>query len=506
MAQRLVLYKDKVWEKMGYRPNPIQKRVHASNARHRVNAAGRRAGKSTGGGRELTPKAIQAWANRSMLEELDIRMEIWIVGPNYTDSEKEFRVFFNDCRKRQMPFDKPGTYYNPKGDMTVSLWDGRFIVMAKSGAHPESLVGEGLHFVLMAEAAKMRESVWHRFIRPTLADFGGESLWNSTPEGKNWFHDIWLTGQGEDPEWESWQHPSWMNKFVFRKDTTRVAVEKLLEMLRGGRATVDREVIRDMQIDPEIAAMAIDLTEPTFRQEVMCSFEDQAGRVFKRWDEELHVADLQYHPDWPLYLATDYGYTDPNVCLFIQVDPHNNVYVIAEYYRTGRTDEEFAQDVLSDTKLGSLVRHARALYPDPADPGASETLSRKWRVPVMSGTGGLLKKRLELIEQWLKVQNPHLPYGHPERVPKLRFDRSCKDGIFEMAAYRWPDRRGAQGKPEKRRTQSNVEVPEDKDNHVPEALGRFFAGHYGAGGTPVQATATVGRGRRTVRPSTGRRR
>lgn len=497
MAQRLVLYKDKVWEKMGYRPNPIQKRVHASNARHRVNAAGRRAGKSTGGGRELMPLAIQGYANRNMLEELDIRMETWIVGPNYTDSEKEFRVFFNDCRKRQMPFDKPGTYYNPKGDMVVSLWDGRFVVHAKSGAHPESLVGEGLHFALMAEAAKMRESVWHRFVRPTLADFGGGSLWNSTPEGKNWFHDIWQTGQGDDPDWESWQHPSWMNRFVFKKETSRKAVEQLLEMLRGGRATVDREVLRHMPIDPEISAMAVDLTEATFRQEVMCSFEDQAGRVFKRWDEELHVGDFPHRMDWPLYLATDYGYSDPNVCLFIQVDPHNNVYVIAEYYRRGRTDEEFATDVLEDARLGPLVRQARALYPDPADPAASATLSQRWRVPVMGATGGRLKSRLELIEKWLKIPNAHLPYGHPERVPRLRFDRSCKDGKFEMAAYRWPDRR---------KTQGTVEVPEDKDNHVPEALGRFFAGHYGAGGAPAQAKATFGRTPRAKTRTGARRR
>jgi hypothetical protein len=487
MGKRLVLYKDRVWEKMAYRPNPIQKRVHASNARHRVNAAGRRGGKSVAGGRELTPRALQAWANRRMLEDLDIRMEVWIVGPNYTDSEKEFRVFYNDCRKREVPFDKPGTYYNPKGDMVISLWEGRFVVHAKSGAHPESLVGEGLHFALMAEAAKMKESVWHRFIRPTLADFGGGSLWNSTPEGKNWFYDIWQAGQGEDPDWESWRHPSWMNRFVFKKHTSPTAVEELLRLMRDGRAKVDRDVVRNMPIDPEIAAMAVDLTEATFRQEVMCSFEDQAGRVFKRWDEDLHVGDFPFRPDWPLYLATDYGYTDPNVCLFIQVDPHHNVYVIAEYYMRGRTDAEFAQDVMADPRLGSLLRHAKAIYPDPADPAASETLSQHWRVPVLGGTGGPLKDRRDLIETWLKVQNAHLPYGHPERVPKLRFDRSCRDGIFEMAAYRWPDRR---------KTQGNVEVPEDKDNHVPEALGRFFAGHYGGGRAPAQTSARVGRTRR----------
>lgn len=499
MGNRLVLYKDKVWEKMGYRPNPIQKRVHASNARHRVNAAGRRAGKSTGGGRELTPLAIQAYYNRHLLEAKGVRMETWIVGPQYTDSEKEFRVFFNDCRKREFPMDKPGTYYNPRGDMVVSLWDGRFVVHAKSGAHPESLVGEGLHFVLMAEAAKMKESVWQRFIRPTLADFGGGSLWNSTPEGKNWFYDIWQTGQGDDPEWESWRHPSWLNRHVFRRETTRAGVEELLSILRDGRAVVDRERLRHLPVDREIISLAIDLTEASFKQEVACSFEDQAGRVFKRWDEDLHVGDFPYRVDWPLYLATDYGYTDPNVCLFIQVDPHDNVYVIGEYYERGKTDDEFAAEVAADPRLGSMLRYARVLYPDPADPSATATLTDRWRVAAGAGTGGLLKDRLALIEKWLRVQNPHLPWGHPERVPKLRFDRSCHNALFEMAAYKWPDRR---------RTQGNIETPEDKDNHVPEALGRFFAGHYGTGGPATQTRANVGRRKpqRAVRGASTRRR
>lgn len=497
MPRRMVLYKDRLWDKMGYHPNPIQRAVHASNSRHRVNAAGRRAGKSVAGGRELMPRAIQAYANRSMLEDMDVRVECWIIGPNYTDSEREFRVFFNDCRKRRMPFDKPGTYNNPKGDMVVSLWDGRFLVHAKSGAHPESLVGEGLHFAVMAEAAKMRESVWHRFIRPTLADFDGESLWNSTPEGKNWFYDIWM--QGLNPkfeDWQSWRHPSWLNRNVFRRPTDEAAVEELLRMLRDGE--YDPDVARHLQVDREVAKMAVDLTEDSFRQEVACSFNEKAGRVFKRWDEEDHVGDFPYNANWPLYLATDYGYTDPNVCLFIQVDPHDNVYVIAEYYERQRTDDEFAEEVLRDLRLGSLLRHARGLYPDPADPGATRTLSDSWKVASHGGTGGTLKNRREAIERYLVIQNQHLPYGHPERVPKLRVDRSCVNTIREMAAYSWPD---------KRRGTRNVEEPKDEDNHTPEALGRFFAGHFGVGAPATVGEARMRRGRPAGRrPAVGARR
>lgn len=474
------------WGALRYAPNRAQAKVHASGARNRVNAAGRRTGKSTAAGHELVIGALEAYANQNVLDDLGIRHEEWIVGPNYTDSEKEFRVFYNDCRRVGMPFDKPGTYYT-KQDMTVSLWGGRFIVSAKSGAHPETLVGEGLHRVHMAEAAKMKESVWERFVRPMLADFEGESLWNSTPEGKNWFYDIWQAGlDTRRPDWQSWRHPSWVNRRVFRKRTTRAGVDQLLELIESG-AYDPIEHLPSLEVDPEIAAMAVDLTTAAFEQEVACSFVQMAGRVFKNWDQEVHVADLPYNPSWPLYIATDYGYTHPNVALFIQRGPFGDVHVIAEYYRTHRTDQEFAEDVMNDHRLKFLVPQAKGLYPDPEDPSATRTLSERWKVPSVGGTGGLLKDRLEAIELALRVRNRHLPYGHSERVPLLRVDRSCINMIREMDAYSWPEKRkDGKGLPKK-------DHPKDEDNHCPEALGRWFAGHIGLGGGPSMSTVTMGR-------------
>lgn len=460
--------KNAVWKSLKYRPNPAQAKVHMSRKRHRVNVAGRRTGKSISGGREIMPWALTTRKMKPLLDEMGVRAEYWIVGPNYTDSEKEFRVFYNDCRRQGMPFDKPGTYYDPKGNMSVSLWGGSFVLHGKSGAHPESLVGEGLHGVVMAEAAKLRESVWQRFIRPTLADFSGESVWDTTPEGKNWFYDIYQLGQDPfNPEWESWRHPSWVNQHVFRQQTKAEDVKVLKELVQ--RSDFHVSMIAGLKIDPEIVAMARDLTPEAFGQEVEADFSEHVGRVFKDWDDDFHVADLPYNPDWPMYLATDYGYVDPNVCLFIQVGPHGQINVIAEYYRTHRTADEFADDVLKDPRLGRLLRYVKGLYPEPADPGATETLRKRWGVPVLGGTGGELLPRLRGIMKKLKYRNPHLPWGHPERVPWLRFDRTCTYSRYEMAAYRWPER--------KKDALGTVAAPLDKDNHVPEALGRFFAGY-----------------------------
>jgi hypothetical protein len=412
------------------------------------------------GGHELTPLALQALARQDELDPHGERMEYWIVGPNYVDSEKEFRTLYNDLKRLEVPFDKPGTYYDLNaGNMHISLWGGKYLVHAKSAAHPDSLVGEGLHGVILAEAAKLKPSVWSKLIRPTLADYRGWAFMTSTPEGKNWFYDMWITGQqgmqaASDTDstatvalkdWWSVRAPSWSNPIVYP----------------GGRQ------------DPEILAMEQEMSAEKFNQEIGADFSEYVGRVFKDFDEELHVTHLAYNPNLPVYIAMDFGYTNPTVALFIQVDIWDNVYVIGEYYRTHRTAAEVGRDILDDPKLGPLTRRAHILYPDPEDPSTANELAKMWGVQPMRGTGGLLSDRLELIRRWLRVpealMHPDLPDS--ERRPRMKIDFSCTKTIYEMGAYRYAETKNEQN-------QNPRENPLKKDDHAPEALGRFFAGHF----------------------------
>ncbi len=476
-----VIVKERLWPRLGYEPHPRQVVIHRSTARHRVNAAGRRFGKSHIGGHDLVPEAYVAYLRRQHLEATGKRDEWWIVGPNYTDAEKEFRVFYNDCKRLKMPFDKPGTYYDSRsGNMQVSLFEGKFLLQAKSAAHPESLVGEGLRGVIMAEAAKMKESVWTKYIRPTLADFGGKSLFNSSPEGKNWFYDLWMLGQNADyPDWESWRNPSWENPFVFPRGATLSGVHTARELLEKGGVSPAR--ISDIsRVDEEIIGMMMEMSEELFKQEVAADFTEFVGRVFKRFDEETHVRNISYNPALPLFGAVDYGWTNPFVWLDIQVDEWGRVYVLDELYQTEKDTSEIAQWLLEHGR-GNAAR----FYPDPAEPDDTHTLSRILKVPAMGNTGGPLKNRLEMIRQHLKSAPAHLPEGHPEKKPMLIISPRCKELIREMNDYRYPDSPKDANKVAK-------EEPMDKDNHGPEALGRFFKGYFNA---PVKNGTRVRKGR-----------
>lgn len=480
-----VLDQEALFRAVGYRPHVGQREIHASQARFKVAVCGRRFGKSEIGGNDLVPEALLTRTMQDQLKEARKRREFWIVGPEYSDAEKEFRVLWNQLSKLEVPFDKPGSYNNPiQGEMHVSLWDGTFQVHAKSAKHPETLVGEGLSGVVMAEAAKIKERVWLRFIRSTLNDFRGWAHFTTTPEGKNWIYELWQRGQDPArPAWASFRRPSWLNPYVYKDRTTAEGLLAVRAMLKANQLVTDETAVK-LGVDSEIAQLMGDLTEEAFAQEIAAEFTDFVGRVFKDFDEEVHVADLRYNPEWQTFAAVDYGYTNPNVWLLLQVDPFGElINVLGEVYESGLGPDQFADRILEKRLCPT---NTIAFYPDPASPGDTNVLTRKLRVQPRAGTGGELKYRLDAIRAALKP----FPPGVPGARPRIQFDRSCTYSIRDFNDYRYPDTKGEQDK-------NAPENPMKVNDHAPEALGRFFAGHFGhaaqGGGLSRVATARVSR-------------
>lgn len=476
MPEALALDKGAVFKALDYAPHRGQRAIHCSDARMKVVSGGRRLGKSQIGGHELTPEAILTYTMQDELKAKGHRREFWIVGPEYSDAEKEFRVIWNDLTKLEVPMDKPGSYNNPwSGEMSISCFDGTFQIHAKSAKYPGTLVGEGLSGVIMAEAAKLKPSVWFKYIRPTLADFRGWALFTTTPEGKNWLYDLWMRGQDPNDEaWASWRMPSWVNNFVFPKGATKEGMLMLREALDDRIVGLTPKIANESGVDEEIIDMMKDMTPERFAQEIEAKFTEFVGRVFKDFDEETHVRTLTPDMSRPFYLACDYGYRNPFVALLIQVDVFDQVSVLAEYRRQERDIEDIAADL--QTERGGLFTQARLLYPDPASPGDTAILEKHLKLKSVDGTGGELKWRLEQIRQALKLKPEHGPWE--DRKPKLLFDRTCFDAIREMNDYRYPETKTEQIAP--------PENPLKKDDHAPEALGRFFRGFFGG---PAQVSS-----------------
>lgn len=481
-------------DRLGFTPYPLQSDILVSGERFQVFAGGRRVGKSRTGGHKLLPYVFTALEEADYLESTGNRREYWIIGPEYSDAEKEFRVLWDALRRLGVPLDKPGSYNNPiTGEMHISCWSGLYQVHAKSAKYPDTLVGEGLSGAVFSEAAKLKERVWTKYIQPTLADFGGWAYFGSTPEGRNWFYKAWQAGQDKlTPEWKSWRAPSWANPYVYREPTTSLRAVRTFQKRRRdkGRPPEDfrtwAEYGVSLGMDPEIMSMAVNMSDETFNQEIACEFTEFVGRVFKEFDEEIHVGDFRHDPEWTTFACVDYGFTNPFAWLLLQVDPHRErIIVLDEYYERGRTTGEAGREIVSrGLAPGGLV----GFYPDPAEPDRTVELSGLLKKRGFGGTGGPIDDRLEWIRRKLHPDSKvdHLLTDHDEWVPQLTIDRRCINLIREMNIYRYP----ATFEEAQARDREAPEQPLKKDDHAIEALGRFMIGYFGSpwasSGAPVR--------------------
>jgi hypothetical protein len=494
-----------IWdhEAVAWGPHPKQQEIATDTTRHRLWCAGRREGKSNFGGHAPLPFVFLAATRAKELAKQGKRMEIWIVGPEYSDGEKEFRVFYNKCKALELPFDRPGTYNSPlAGNMHVSLWDGAFQLHVKSAKYPETLVGEELTGVILAEAAKLKPVVWTKYIRPMLNDQKGWSIHTSTPEGKNWFYDNYIRGQKPGTNWKSWRTPAWLNPHVYTEPTVTADVYFLLDMVRKYPSESAQNLVKhfDLTIDSEIVENIEDNPVEVFKQEIAADFTEYVGKVFKDFDPDYHVGSLTFHPDWETFAAIDYGYRNPNVWLLGQIGPHGEINFLEEVYERGLTDPEFAKEIRRRQLNPSILKF---IYPDPSSPESTAVLVDELRVTAKPHTGGELEVRLNMIRKALKkgiidydgvydtrTKKDHRP-GSSFR-PQIMFDFKCPRTINDFEAYRYPKDKEDLDSP----TSTNTyESPVKVDDHGPEAVGRFFAGRFGVALTTPQQTSRVSKAR-----------
>jgi len=208
-------------------PHVGQKAVHRDGSRFKVVDAGRRWGKTRLGVNECLDVAANGG-------------RAWWVSPSYKTSEVGWRPLRRIGHKIGAEVRKV--------DRQINLANGGSVTV-RSADNPESLVGEGLDFVVMDECSLTKEQAWFESLRPALSDRQGRALFIGTPKGRNWFWRLWQRGQQGEEGWASWQFPTASNPYIPAK---------------------------------EIAAAKRDLPERLFLQEYMAEFLEDAGTVFRR--------------------------------------------------------------------------------------------------------------------------------------------------------------------------------------------------------------------------------
>jgi len=214
---------------------PRQAEIIDDPHRFRIVAAGRRFGKTLLG----VDAAIRAGEAPNQV--------IWWVAPVYAQAMKGWRFFEQYIPKCLIKA------WN-KSEKYVELLNGSRIWI-KSADNPQHLEGEGINFLVIDEAALLKDGlrVWQEALRPALSDTKGRALLISRPRGKNWFYQEFLRGNDPDyPEYASFHAKSSDNPYI----------------------------------DPaEIAEAKRQLPEAVFRVHYLAEFTDNAGAVFAGLDK-----------------------------------------------------------------------------------------------------------------------------------------------------------------------------------------------------------------------------
>jgi len=201
--KRLRLDKSALFARLRYEPHPGQLQVHQSTAPRRIVACGVRWGKTTCAAMEGLAAALEP-GERSVG---------WVVAPTYDLADRVFREIqlaaVTHLRHRILAMKE-----SERRIVLRNLSGGTSEVRAKSADNPVSLLGEGLNWLVADEASRLKPVIWQSHLSQRLIDKQGWALLISTPRGKGYLYELFRRGQGQDPDYESWNMPSWTNPLL----------------------------------------------------------------------------------------------------------------------------------------------------------------------------------------------------------------------------------------------------------------------------------------------------
>ncbi len=188
-----------------------------------------------------------------------------------------------------------------------------------------------------------------------------------------------------------------------------------------------------------------------WESEMLCFRPSLENVVFADFDADTHIRPLEYDSSLPLYRTLDFGFVNPFVCLWIQVDHDGIVRVIDEYVRRQATIEVHAREIKARTPCPE--EQVAATYCDPAGTGHNDVTGTS-TVRELRSLGIVVKycrstilEGIELVRRALRsgdgkstlVVSPHCPrliealqcYHYPDANQAAGSEQPFKDGVYD---------------------------------------------------------------------------
>lgn len=208
------------------------------------------------------------------------------------------------------------------------------------------------------------------------------------------------------------------------------------------------------RIDDAIA-MKHRVSRQTWDSEILCRRPMQRGAVFAEFDPAVHVVEDVSFASSQLYLAMDFGFNNPFVCLWIRTDDRT-VHVIDEHVQSQAMLKTHLA-IIEARKYGDIA----CIYCDPAGQGASDQTGKS-NVAILKSHGYRVSTRGSGILEGIDLIRARLRSAAGDVT--LFVHPRCQRLIRSLQAYHYPQKGG--------------ELPEKdgESDHAIDALRYFLIG------------------------------
>ena len=283
--------------------------------------------------------------------------------------------------------------------------------------------------IIFDEYADQDPQNWDSVYKHFFTTTDGWAIFMGTPRGYNHFYDLVEYAKVDD-RW-FYQQATWRDSPYVKK-----------EFIEEERAEAEKKG-----------------TLSTFLQEVELEFRAVQGAVYPSFNRDIHLIKPSDIPqELTYYGAIDFGWHTTAFLLF-GVDKDQTWYLIDEVYGRETTLEDLLpriKNTIGDKRLVITVA-------DSANRDAIEVMGKTMPVIGVNKANDTRGYQLgiSLITEKLKPRMQLI--GEPK--PSLYIGSNCKNFIFELEAYRFPE-----DKPER----NPSDVPIKENDHGPDAARYLF--------------------------------
>jgi len=219
-----------------------------------------------------------------------------------------------------------------------------------------------------------------------------------------------------------------------------------------------------LRIDDAITALRR-ASRAGWEAEMLCHRPNLENVVFAEFDPDMHVRTLDYDPNLPIYRALDFGFVNPFVCLWIQVDENGTVRVIDEYVRSRATIDIHAAQIRQRTPGGE--DRVAATFCDPAGRSVNDVTGTS-TVRELRSLGIITQYRRSGILEGIELIRRAIRAG--DGKSRLLISPSCQRLIEAMQCYHYPETGSAAAAAE-------LPLKDGLYDHPIDAMRYFFVNH-----------------------------